>query len=605
MLAHTRGFIAPLRIEFSQDVALPKLPAKDAPSAVEEWAGKKKSIEQLMQLLQSYKDMGDSKHEPLLKFHNPRTFEDMEKPVGNFRAMALKAGDVPKFFDTVLQRRSDEAIEKKGAWWAQRRTDAQAHASSKTASALPHVPVPAWRFGQPVPLASLKAVTDAHMHSLQPARKLKIPVLTPEVKHSLAQFASSIKQDGATAALQAAVVQAAVENAVVEEGGKALPKFKYTSKAVAAAVLSARRAEVQDRFMKLWAKKLLVAPEQAVVPLKDVDAQLASKFEGVSPKYQALLAAVSAGPQVYGERVAAGPALSSFLLKREAAAIKEDFPASPEEVEGAALAAKLEDPVAALHLLLGPLAAPGNTLLSVQVRATTTHLYTSDRYMYKEGMKLADKYAAQEAALAEELKGAYGSNVDVAHFQSSPRTPVQQAMDRSKEAVALAAQLETERVAHADNAYVQYAISKRQELLADPSNIAFDELLYPGLTEETLAIELQDLSTLEAQIDDAEEEELWLLTLVQQAKHIQKHFGIDLPHSVLSYMDPVLMRKIDWETTNGMDDWDVTLEELGSPYASEQWGVESLSHHFLPLIRYRRMKARKNGGKFAPELGSL
>lgn len=68
----------------------------------------------------------------------------------------------------------------------------------------------------------------------------------------------------------------------------------------------------------------------------------------------------------------------------------------------------------------------------------------------------------------------------------------------------------------------------------------------------------------------------------------QKHFGVDLPHSVLAFMDPILVKKIDYETTNGLDDWDSVLEDTGSEYAREQWGMESLSHHFLPLIRYRR-----------------
>lgn len=35
---------------------------------------------------------------------------------------------------------------------------------------------------------------------------------------------------------------------------------------------------------------------------------------------------------------------------------------------------------------------------------------------------------------------------------------------------------------------------------------------------------------------------------------------------------------------------------------SEMWGMENLSHHFLPLIRYRRAKARQMGGRYEPEL---
>lgn len=84
----------------------------------------------------------------------------------------------------------------------------------------------------------------------------------------------------------------------------------------------------------------------------------------------------------------------------------------------------------------------------------------------------------------------------------------------------------------------------------------------------------------------------------------QKHFGVDMPHGVLAHMDPILIKKIDWETTHGLDDWDSVLEDTGSEFAREQWGMESLSHHFLPLIRYRRAKARALYGKWAAESAS-
>lgn len=74
-----------------------------------------------------------------------------------------------------------------------------------------------------------------------------------------------------------------------------------------------------------------------------------------------------------------------------------------------------------------------------------------------------------------------------------------------------------------------------------------------------------------------------------------------MPHGVLAHMDPLLVKKIDWETTNGLDDWDSVLEDTGSEFAKEQWGMESLSHHFLPLIRYRRAKARAAAGKWDAE----
>jgi hypothetical protein len=44
--------------------------------------------------------------QPYLKFHNPRTFEDLDKPIPNFKKFGLKAGEVPKFFDGVLIKRA-------------------------------------------------------------------------------------------------------------------------------------------------------------------------------------------------------------------------------------------------------------------------------------------------------------------------------------------------------------------------------------------------------------------------------------------------------------------------------------------------------------------
>lgn len=37
-------------------------------------------------------------------------------------------------------------------------------------------------------------------------------------------------------------------------------------------------------------------------------------------------------------------------------------------------------------------------------------------------------------------------------------------------------------------------------MLSDPTNIAFDEVLYPGLTEEALDIELAELKELEMMV---------------------------------------------------------------------------------------------------------
>lgn len=83
--------------------------------------------------------------QPFLKFHNPRSFEDLDQPVPNFKKFALKAGEVPKFFDTVLLKRADEAAAKKADWWNERKAVAAetaakaAKVSSTSQSTLEHV----------------------------------------------------------------------------------------------------------------------------------------------------------------------------------------------------------------------------------------------------------------------------------------------------------------------------------------------------------------------------------------------------------------------------------------------------------------------------------
>lgn len=52
--------------------------------------------------------------QPYLKSHNLRTYEDFNKPVPNFRAMTLKAGEVPRFFDGVLSGRVSDAVAQVG-----------------------------------------------------------------------------------------------------------------------------------------------------------------------------------------------------------------------------------------------------------------------------------------------------------------------------------------------------------------------------------------------------------------------------------------------------------------------------------------------------------
>lgn len=104
------------------------------------------------------------------------------------------------------------------------------------------------------------------------------------------------------------------------------------------------------------------------------------------------------------------PALDSFLLKREKVAIQGDFPVSEMEAAGVALAKELEaDPAVALERLLGPELTQGAGVLagkpaSEVVAAITAHKYSKDRYLYREGMKLASRYKAEEEALRIELK---------------------------------------------------------------------------------------------------------------------------------------------------------------------------------------------------------
>ncbi|KAG2491937.1 hypothetical protein HYH03_009670 [Edaphochlamys debaryana] len=604
LLAQARTYVTPLKVEFSEGISGPK--NKESSGLLEEWKGKKEATEGIIKLLQSYKDLGDSKSEPLLKFHNPRTFEDLNAPVPNFRSLNLKPGEVGRFFDNVLSKRASEAVDQKNKWWAERKSEAATAAAGKQ-GALSTLPVPSWAPGKTVSLEALNKVTDSYLASLVPSRKLAIPSVPATVKDSITAFAASAGADKSAAEIIEQLTKAVADKALVVENGKTVPDFQFVSKALAAKVLAKRRAEVHERYVKMWAKKLLVSPELAAVPIKEVDGQLASKFELLAPQYADLLQAATSGSKTLAERMSNAPALSSFLLKRDKEAIKADFPVSELEAAGAALAKKLEaDPAAALEQLLGPELGSGPLAgkpLSEVVAAVTAHKYSADRYMYREGMKLAARYKAEEDALKGELKAVYGDNVDVARFQAQPRTPAQQIVDRLKELEARSAEFKAELEA-ADNAYLKYAVSKKQKLVTDPTNIAFDEVLYPGLVEELMDIELSELKQEEMKIDDAEEEELWSLTLAAQFRHIQKHFGVDLPHSVLAYMDPVLVKKIDWETTNGLEDWDITLEDMGAEYAREQWGMENLSHHFLPLIRYRREKARKQHGSFDAEMVS-
>ena len=227
----------------------------------------------------------------------------------------------------------------KNKWWADRKKAAESVAAGHNFKAFPTVPIPAWKYGKSVSLDSLKSVTDSYVKTLEPKRKLVLPVLPATVKDSLAAFTASIKQDKSLPEIQNMLVQALADKAVVEENGRMLegfkvrfdmpeskrlddpipswsgrakgganrmrsgdpiifssgsweapglgtltdlplaPRVQFVSHAAAARMLAHRRAQVHDRYLKLWAKKVLVSPESAVVPLKEVDYQLASKFE--------------------------------------------------------------------------------------------------------------------------------------------------------------------------------------------------------------------------------------------------------------------------------------------------------------------------------------
>lgn len=71
--------------------------------------------------------------------------------------------------------------------------------------------------------------------------------------------------------------------------------------------------------------------------------------------------------------------------------------------------------------------------------------------------------------------------------------------------------------------------------------------------QERLEIEMAELDAEEAKLVEAEEEELWMLTLQQQGRHISEHIEFDLPQAVVAHMDPLLYKKLDWELTNGQD----------------------------------------------------
>lgn len=610
LLAQTRHYFSPISVEFSEDVAGGPKGSKTAPNIVGEWKAAKESTEQTMKLMQMYKDLGDFEGQPYLKFHNPRTFEDMDKPIPNFKKFGLKSGEVPKFFDNVLAKRAGEAVSLKGMWWDARRDAAMEGIKEQEFKPFAKLPVPEWQLGKPVELASVTSVADSYFKALEPARKLRTPALPAQVSEQLAQLGKSMGSDGAD--LKAMLEKAVSERSYVESHGKPVPGFSFMSGSEAAAKVADRRKQVHSRWLKLWAKRILATPEQALVPLKERDALLASRHEDVSDKYNSLLDLVSRGPKTYGERLAGVAAMDSFFLRRGKEEVTAMFPVSEQESEAVGLASKLEDKGWALEQLLGPTLSPegsSNRLKSEEARAITEHMYTPDRYMYAEGMKLVQKYEAEEAELAAKLKELTGGADGLLAAQRSPATPLQRMSSHAQEVAAQLASLKQQKKEAAGHAYLEYVLDKQLKFVSDPSNTRFEELELPELIKERFDIEMAELDAEEAKLVEAEEEEAWLLTLQQQSRHIGQHIEFDLPQAAYAHMDPILYKKIDWELTHGMDllhheAYQAADCEQGE-YVKDQMGLENLSHHFLPLLRYRRQKYRAKMGYYPPELTAL
>jgi hypothetical protein len=80
-------------------------------------------------------------------------------------------------------------------------------------------------------------------------------------------------------AAQAMLEKAVSERSYVESHGKPVPGFSFMSASEADTKIADRRKQVHGRWLKLWAKRILATPEQALVPLKERDALLASRHE--------------------------------------------------------------------------------------------------------------------------------------------------------------------------------------------------------------------------------------------------------------------------------------------------------------------------------------
>eukprot|EP00877_Chromochloris_zofingiensis_P014847 jgi/Chrzof1/9616/Cz04g09240.t1 len=612
LLTQTRQYVGSLSVEFTDNVASTSRGAKVGPNILADWSNTKAATEHSLKLLQTYKEIGETEKEPYLQHHNPRTFEDLTKPVPNFKKFNLKPGQVPKFFDGVLQKRVGDALAVKGDWWESRKKAAEAAAADKSLKDFPTLPVPKWQVGKPVALEELKSVTDAYIKSMEPIRKLKVPEMPAQVQTSLKELARQMGNEKAVMELQNTLAEKLKENAIVLENGKPVPGFEYLTEAEAQTALNIRRSAIHKRYVSLWAQRILTMPEQALVPLKERDHLLASKFEDVSDKYDKLIELVARGPVPYGERLASCAAMDNFLLRRDKQKVLEQFPPSNEEQEAVALAKQLDDAGYALDKLLGPTMLPEgapNRLKSDEVEQITEQLHTPDRYLYQEGKKLAARYKEEEKELAEQLKQLYGSDADLISVQRNPKTPLQRIAEYQREAAGRLKQIEELKAKYADNAYMQYALTNQAEFFSDPSNVAFEEILYPELVRERFETEWADLNDKEWQLDEAEEEEMWLLRLQQQSRHIHQNLEFDLPQSAYAHMDPILYKKIDWETTQGLDLLHHIAhqgaESEAGQYFKDQYGLENLSHHMLPLLRYRRKKYRMLEGYYAPELTAV
>lgn len=608
LFAQSREYLALGSVEFVDDLSTNFRSSKVAPNIMGEWSSTKSSTEHTLRMLETYKQIGDSSVEPYLHFHNPRTFEDMDKAIPNFKKFGLKAGEVPKFFDNVLQKRASEAVELKGVWWNQRKAAAEeAISTAPAATPFAALPLPKWQLGKPVALEDLKKVTDSYFKALEPPRKLRVPSLPAQVSDQLATLDKTLGADGSS--LKALLQKAVSERAYVEAGGKPQPGFKYVTAADAERALALRRQKLHARFLGMWARRIMATPEQALVPLRERDHLLASKFEDVSDKYRDLVALVARGTQTYGERLAGCAAVDGLLLCRDRQKIKDMFPPSEQEKEAVVLAGQLEDKKWALEKLLGPALTPEGSatrLKSQEARELAEHHYTSDRYMYAEGMKLAKRYEEEEAALGEQLTKLYGSAEGLLAAQRSPATPLDRVLHHGKEAAARVAYLNSLKEEHQGNPYMDYALTREGEFYADPANIAHEELLLPKVITECFSIEMAELDEAERRLEEAEEEELWLLTLHQQARHMHQHLEFDLPQSAVAHMDPILYKKLDWEVTHGHDLLHHEMFQAADceqgEYMKDQMGLENLSHHLLPLLRYRRKKFRAQMGCFPPEL---